>query len=173
MVLIDGVLGNINSDNELKAKYNQFMESGETEFVVINRLESEKVRMRKKTDKGTDLIMNFSPGTKLRHEDVIFMDDKRIIVIQLAPENVIVVRLRDDIPSEKLVRTCIILGHTIGNLHRPIEVLGRGKEVCFPIQAESELDTFKSLLHPIENFVEIKPSKMVFEPEKEMHVHEH
>ncbi|TLY06189.1 MAG: hypothetical protein E6K92_00005 [Thaumarchaeota archaeon] len=60
-----------------------------------------------------------------------------------------------------------MVGHTIGNRHRPIAV--DHDTISFPIQAESELDTFRKLLPA---GVKLKLKEEVFLPAGEVHTHE-
>lgn len=173
MISVSKVLGNIYNDREVNSKYNSMKINGKLDSVTISRYESEKVRIRKSTKNGADLAMTFPQGTRLRHGDVLFLDDYKMIIVEIAPELVILVKMkRENITSDKVVRTAIIIGHTIGNLHRPIKIVD-GDKACFPIQAESELETFRSLFHSIEDLVDLEITKMVFEPEEELHSHEH
>jgi urease accessory protein len=169
LITADSILGNIKNDS-MKEKYRAMSSKSLCEVVRINRLESQRVRMRKSSDKGTDIAITLPSGSHLRHGDVILLTDNKMVVVELEPENVAVIEithLHDDDAIEVPVR----IGHTIGNLHRPIKL--QENKIIFPIQADSEIDMFKKLLGYMMHHVEIRSAKMVFEPGEGMDVHEH
>ncbi|HXG06213.1 MAG TPA: hypothetical protein VNI77_02680 [Nitrososphaera sp.] len=175
MITIDSIIGNIYRDKNLGNEYNEMLSKSLTESVKISRMESQRVRMRKTSTKGTDIALTLPPGTKLRHGDVIFRTSNQMIVIELEPENVISLTLKeniyDDPDHDNVVQISARIGHAIGNLHRPLKFEGR--TIYFPIQAESEVEMFRKIFSPLEDHLEIKSVKMVFEPDEGMDVHEH
>jgi len=168
---VDTVLGNINNDKKLKEKYDEMTSRKVCETIKISRLESQRVRMRKISDKGTDVALTLPPGTRLRHGDVIIITENKIVVVGIEPEDVIMIEIRDDIHEDDIVEVPVRVGHTIGNLHRPIKL--EGNKIYFPIQADTELEMFKKLLEPINEHLDIKKTTMVFEPEDGTEIHEH
>jgi urease accessory protein len=91
--------------------------------------------------------------------------------VEIEPESVAAISINEDSVNFTSIDIPIILGHTIGNLHRPLKVEGR--TIYFPIQADTELEMFRRLLEPIIDHVEISKTHMVFEPEERSHIHEH
>lgn len=136
---------------------------GAVEKIAISRSESERLRMRKGTGRGTDVALAMPAGTRLRHGDVVYLAD-RMIVIDIEPEKVAIVRLKDT-----SARTAVLVGHAIGNLHRPIKV-EEGK-VLLPIQSDNEIEMLRRQLGPVAGSVEITQDLMVFEPEAGAHEH--
>ena len=65
MILIDKIMGNINSDSHLKEKYRDMLKSDHVEKIEITRLESERTRIRKVSNKGTDLLLYHTHGSIL------------------------------------------------------------------------------------------------------------
>ena len=168
---MDSVLGNINNDKKLKEKYDEMTSRKVCETIKISRLESQRVRMRKISDKGTDVALTLPPGTRLRHGDVIIITENKIVVVGIEPEDVIMIEIRDNIHEDDIVEVPVRVGHTIGNLHRPIKL--EGNKIYFPIQADTELEMFKKLFEPINEHLDIKKTTMVFEPEDGTEIHEH
>jgi urease accessory protein len=168
---VDSVLGNINNDKKLKEKYDEMNARKACETIKISRLESQRVRMRKISDKGTDVALTLTPGTQLRHGDVIITTENKMIVVGIEPEDVIILEIRDNIHEDDIVEVPVRVGHTIGNLHRPIKL--EGNKIFFPIQADTELEMFKKLFEPINEHLDIKKTTMVFEPEDGTEIHEH
>jgi len=133
------------------------------EKIAISRAESERLRMRKSTDRGTDVALAMPAGTRLRHGDVVSLSDK-MIVIAIEPEKVAVVRLKDDD-----ARTAVLVGHAIGNLHRPIKV--EGDMIILPVQSDGEVEMLRRQLGQVASGIEITLDFTVFEPEAGAHEH--
>lgn len=168
---MDSVLGNINNDKKLKDKYDEMTSRKVCETIKISRLESQRVRMRKISDKDTDVALTLPPGTRLRQGDVIIITENKMVVVGIEPEEVIMIEIRDNIHEDDIVEVPVRVGHTIGNLHRPIKL--EGNKIYFPIQADTELEMFKKLFEPINEHLDIKKTTMVFEPEDGTEIHEH
>jgi urease accessory protein len=154
---INSILGNIFKDTNLE--YASF------EKLIISRIDLEKRILRKKTNLGTDVGINLNSSTKLQHGDIIGNHETKIIVEQM-PEKIISVKLKEN--DEKIA---ILLGHIIGNRHRPIAI--KDKMILFPIQEDSELDIFQRLLKEIIDHIELKIEEEIFLPHTSADVHEH
>ncbi|HKZ61808.1 MAG TPA: Urease accessory protein [Nitrososphaera sp.] len=165
MLAVTSVDGNIFSDRRLAEKYRRAKTTGKCERLTISRVEMERLRLRRRTDRGTDIGLVLELGVRLRHGDVLAAKEKFIVAEQL-PEMVLSVRMKKS-DVEKMVGLAALIGHTIGNRHRPIAV-DHGT-ISFPIQAESEVDTFRKLL-PAGS--KLKVTEQVFLPAGEVHSHE-
>ena len=144
------------------------------ESIRINRMEAQRVRMRKTSSKGTDIALTLAPGTKLRHGDVLMVANDKMITVELEPENVAVIQIKNNIHehhNDDPIQVPVTIGHAIGNLHRPIKLEGR--KIYFPIQTDSEIEMFKKIFSTLSDHLEISRTKMVFEPEEGVDVHEH
>ena len=157
MLNINSILGNIFKDTSIE--YASF------EKLMISRIDLEKRILRKKTNLGTDVGINLNSSTKLQHGDIIGNHETKIIVEQM-PEKIISVKLKEN--DEKIA---ILLGHIIGNRHRPIAI--KDKMILFPIQEDSELDIFERLLKEIIEHIELKIKEEIFLPHTSADVHEH
>jgi len=157
MININSILGNISKKTSL--------ESINFEKLTISRIDLEKRILRKKTDLGTDIGINLDSGIKLQHGDIIGNNETKIIVEQI-PEKVISVKLKGN--NENIA---ILLGHIIGNRHRPIAI--KDKIILFPIQEDSELEIFQRLFKEIINHIELKIQEEIFLPHTSADVHEH
>ena len=161
MLEVNSTIGNIFLDegfDDLKSK--------NFERLKISRMELEKRILRRKTDRGTDVGLNLDPGVKLRNGDIIKNGDTKIIVEQL-PEKIIIVKLK----NKKMADVMVLLGHIIGNRHRPISI--QGDEISFPIQADSEKEVFTKLFQSIINHIDITVEEQIFSPQLGADVHEH
>ena len=171
MITINSIIGNIYHDENLRKRYEDMSSQSLCESIRINRIEAQRVRMRKRSSKGTDIALTTTPGTRLRHGDVLMAGNDKMITIELEPENLAVVEVRDNIHEHDAVQVPVTIGHAIGNLHRPIKLEGR--KIYFPIQTDSEIEMFKKTFGRLLDHLEITQAKMVFEPEEETDVHEH
>src|SRR5918912_167368 len=104
--------------------------------------------MRKTYDKGTDVALTLPNGSQLRHGDILLLE----------PENVAMIEIKNNIHQDDIIEVPARVGHTIGNLHRPIKL--EGNKIYFPIQADTELDMFKKLFGHLNEHLEIKKTKM-------------
>lgn len=155
------MLGNVGKG--LKGRYDEMLAENAVEKIAISRAESEHLRMRKRTDRGTDVALAMPAGTRLRHGDVVSLSDK-MIVIAIQPEKVAVVRLKNGD-----ARTAVLVGHAIGNLHRPIKV--EGDSITLPVQSDGEVEMLRRQLGPVAGGIEITLDFGVFEPEAGAHEH--
>ncbi|HJJ21285.1 MAG: Urease accessory protein [Candidatus Nitrosopumilus limneticus] len=157
MIKINSVLGSIfESTNFDRTNF---------EKLVISRIDLEKRILRKKTDLGTDIGINLDSGIKLQHGDIIGNNETKIVVEQI-PEKVISVKLKENNQN-----IAILLGHIIGNRHRPIAI--KDKMILFPIQENSELEIFQRLFIEIIDHIELKIEEQIFLPHTSADVHEH
>lgn len=170
MITINSILGNI-KDAEFADKYEQLSRINSCEVIRIQRSESQRVRMRKTSDKGTDIAFTLPQGIQIRHKDVVLSSPNKMIIIEIEPESVATISINEDVGNLNSIEIPVRLGHTIGNLHRPLRIEGRN--IYFPIQADTELEMFRKLLDPIIDHIKINKAYMVFEPEEGSHIHEH
>lgn len=161
MLEVNSPIGNIFLDEEFDE-----LKSGNSEKLKISRMELEKRILRRKTDRGTDVGLNLESGVKLRHGDVIKNGDMKIVVEQL-PEKIITVRLK----NKEMTEVMVLLGHIIGNRHRPISI--KKDEISFPIQADSEKEVFTKLFQSIINHIEMTVEERIFSPHSGDDTHEH
>jgi urease accessory protein len=162
---INSVTGNIFADRRVSEKYRRAKASGKCEWLLVSRMEMERLRLRRRTDKGTDIGLVLEPGDRLIHGDVLAAKEKFIVVGQL-PEKVISVRIQK-FDIEKMVGLAALIGHTIGNRHRPIAI--NHGNISFPVQTESEVGTFRKLLPA---GVKLKLTEQTFLPAGVAHIHE-
>src|SRR5574342_499588 len=154
MIHINKIIGNIHFDSDLKNKYQKMLKTGLVEKIEITRLESDRARIRKISDKGTDLALTLTPGSHINNGDVLMLTEEKMVIADRIPENVATISLKSIIPQNQLFETATKIGHIIGNMHRPIKIT-EGK-IYFPIQSESEIETFQKLLTNLINNIVIK-----------------
>ena len=146
------------------------LNSGLVEKIEITRLESDRARIRKISDKGTDLALALIPGSHINNGDVVLLTEEKMVVANRVPEIVAMVSLKRTISEDQLFDLGIKIGHVIGNMHRPIKIAD-GK-IFFPIQSQSEIELFQRLLSKLINYIEIENGNIIFEPDSGYDIHE-
>ncbi len=165
MLIVNTVLGNIYKDDQLAKKIEDSKEQGKFRRLLLSRIEMEKSRLRKKTDDGFDIGFILEPGTKLQHGDVISESDENILIEQL-PEKTLTVKFKQN--DKNLF---LLVGHIIGNRHRPISI--RNETISFPIHDNSEMELFERLFHEVIHEIDLSIDEQRFIPHTSMDVHEH
>lgn len=161
MLRVHSPIGNIFHDEEFAN-----MKEGTYEVLKASRVELEKRILRRRTEQGTDIGLSLNNGIKLHHGDVI-RSEEHIVVIKQLPDKVITVKMKNKEKKD----VGILLGHIIGNRHRPISI--HNDEVSFPVLADSELEVFSKLFSEIMDSIYIKIEEKIFVPHSGADVHEH
>lgn len=162
MLSSTSIVGNIFAENG-----SQILKGKTFEKLHISRLDLEKNRLRRTTEKGMDIAIILERGYKLQHGDIL-KHDANFVVVEQIPEKVITVKTKE---NEDAFELLVLLGHIIGNRHRPISLEDRS--VTFPIQTESELEIFERLFAPIIEKIEMSIEEKIYRPDERMNVHEH
>ena len=165
MLIVNTILGNIYKDYQLAKKIEDSKKQGKFRRLLLSRIEMEKTRLRKKTDDGFDIGFILEPGTKLQHGDIISESDETILIEQL-PEKTLVVKFKENRKD-----LFLLVGHIIGNRHRPISI--RNETISFPIHDDSEMELFERLFHEVINEIDLSIDEQCFIPHTSMDVHEH
>ena len=165
MLIVNTILGNIYKDDQLAKKIEDSKERGKFRRLLLSRIEMEKTRLRKKTDDGFDIGFVLEPGTKLQHGDIISESDETILIEQL-PEKTLTVKFKENRKD-----LFLLVGHIIGNRHRPISI--RNETISFPIHDDSEMELFERLFHEIIHEIDLSIDEQCFIPHTSMDVHEH
>ena len=147
------------------------LKKDKVEKIQVSRLEADRIRIRKVSDKGTDLALTLVPGSHIYDGDVVLLVEERMVIAKRETENVVIVSLNNDVSTQQILDTAIRLGHIIGNMHRPIRVVNN--KVYFPIQSDSEIELFKKLFHNLKQNFDIKTENIIFEPDLGYDVHGH
>jgi len=147
------------------------LKKDKVEKIQVSRLEADRIRIRKVSNKGTDLALNLNPGSHIYDGDVVLLAEERLVVAKRESENVAIITLNNDISTEQKLETAIKLGHIIGNMHRPIMVAN--SKVYFPIQSDSEIELFEKLFYNLRQNIDIKTENIIFEPDTGYDIHGH
>jgi len=118
VVVVETVLGNIGDPEWAGRLY-----AANVDLLEIDQWEAQKSRFRKATAKGIDVAVSVDRGTYIRDGDVLLWDAQALsaVVARIELRDVMVVHLDDlmHLAPELAIRTCIELGHAMGNQHWP------------------------------------------------------
>ena len=165
MLIVNNISGNIYKNDNLAKKIQEVKQHGTLRLLLLSRIEMEKSRLRKKTEDGFDIGLVLEPGKRLRHGDIILESSETILIEQL-PEKILTVKFKDS--NTELF---LLVGHIIGNRHRPISI--NNKTISFPIHDDSEMELFARLFHEVIDKIDLIVDKQRFIPHVSMDIHEH
>jgi len=136
MKVIDSVLGNV-ADPAWKAK----IEGASVDVLSLDQWQAQKNRFRRNTDGGTDLAVSLERQVHLHDGDILGWDEAthEAIVARIELQDVMVIRL-DGLLAESpevLARTCLEIGHALGNQHWPAVV--KGTTVYVPLTVSQQV----------------------------------
>ncbi len=136
MVLIESILGNA-ADPDWAAR----LATVAVDPLALDHWEAQKNRFRKKTGTGVEIAVSLDRGTFMRDGDVLLYDAAagRAVVARITLRDVMVVDL-DELASrspEIAMRTCVELGHAMGNQHWP--ALVKGTRVYVPLTVDRKV----------------------------------
>jgi len=164
LLKIERIIGNIFDDPSLAKEFESNRNNENYKTVHILRHDLEKTRLKQKTSDGVAIAINITDGKKMAHGDVLYADNVKILIWQV-PEQTITVRLGNLEP-----KSLVLVGHIIGNLHRPVSL--EAGSISFPIHDVAEVDLFRRLFCDIDK-IELVAEDKIFQPHKSMNVHEH
>jgi urease accessory protein len=118
MILIETVLGNID-DREWAER----LSVADTDLLEIDQWEAQKSRFRKITAKGVKIAVSIDRGAHIRDGDVLLWDDRALsaLVARIELRDVMIIHLDElmGLSPKVAMRTCVELGHAMGNQHWP------------------------------------------------------
>ena len=136
MVVIDTILGNISIP-----EWADRLAASEVDVLEIDHWEAQKSRFRKMTGKGADVAISVDRGTYLRDGDVLLWDEqaRSALVARIEVRDVMIVHLDElvHVVPEVALRTCVELGHAMGNQHWP--ALVKGNLVYVPLTVDRKV----------------------------------
>jgi urease accessory protein len=136
LVLIEKVLGNA-GDPEWAGR----LAAGTVDPLALDHWEAQKNRFRKKTASGCEVAVSLDRGAFLRDGDVLLWDAAAgtAVVARISLRDVMIIYL-DQLATqdpEYAMRTCIELGHALGNQHWP--ALVKGSRVFVPLTVDHKV----------------------------------
>jgi urease accessory protein len=148
MILIEHILG-----NAADPLWAERIVAGAADPLALDHWEAQKNRFRKKTASGLEIAVSLDRGAFLRDGDILLWDAdaKRAVVAKITLREVMVIRL-EPLGSGSLevaMRTCVELGHAIGNQHWP--ALVKGNHVYVPLTVDRKVMASVMKTHRFEN----------------------
>jgi urease accessory protein len=136
LILIEKILGNA-GDPEWTAR----LAGGVVETLALDHWEAQKNRFRKKSSAGREMAVSLDRGAFLRDGDVLLWDEAaaRAVVARISLRDVMIIYL-DELAAqdpEYAMRTCVELGHALGNQHWP--ALVKGTRVFVPLTVDHKV----------------------------------
>ncbi|AMO25490.1 urease accessory protein UreE [Ramlibacter tataouinensis] len=121
--MIRKVLGNASQPT-----WKDRLDAAHVDVLHLDQWQAQKTRFRHTTEGGLDLAISLERNVHLRDGDVLTWDDaaRRATVVRVDLQDVMVIRL-DALfgrSPEDIARTCVELGHALGNQHWPAVVKG-------------------------------------------------
>lgn len=107
------------------------------ERLPVDWAQATKRRLRRNTDRGTDVAVDLPRGAYLADGAVLHDDGERVVAISRTAEPALVVRFDAGLPPAALVEGAARLGHTLGNQHVPLEL--DGSTVRAPLTASVDV----------------------------------
>jgi urease accessory protein len=136
VILVEAVLGNA-GDPQWAAR----LAAAAVDALELDHWEAQKNRFRKKTAGGVELAVSLDRGTFMRDGDVLLWDAKaaRAVVARISLRDVMIVHLdaMGQVAPEIALRTCVELGHALGNQHWP--ALVKGNRVYVPLTVDRKV----------------------------------
>jgi urease accessory protein len=118
VILIETVLGNIGDP-----AWTGRLAAADIDLIEIDQWEAQKSRFRKTTTKGAEIAVSIDRGTHIRDGDVLLWNAQALsaLVARIELRDVMIVHLHDltSLSPELAMRTCVELGHAMGNQHWP------------------------------------------------------
>jgi urease accessory protein len=135
MILVDAVLG-----NAAEPQWAARLSKAAVDALELDHWEAQKNRFRKKTAGGVELAVSLDRGTFMRDGDVLLWDAQaaRAVVAKISLREVMIIHLDGLGPAaEVAMRTCVELGHALGNQHWP--ALVKGSRVFVPLTVDRKV----------------------------------
>ena len=136
MILIKTVLGNIGDP-----EWAERLSAADTDLLEVDQWEAQKSRFRKATAKGVEIAVSIDRGTHIRDGDVLLWDAQALsaLVARIELRDVMIVHLDDltSLVTEVAMRTCVELGHAMGNQHWP--ALVKDNSIYVPLTVDRKV----------------------------------
>ena len=109
MLRLTGIVGHA-SDLDIADKLHDLSHHGRVESVVLSRSDTQRHRLRVRTDRGTECAVALARTEHLSQGAVLLLEDDRAIVVRMEEEYWLPLAPRD-------AATALELGYHAGNLH--------------------------------------------------------
>lgn len=165
MLVVDSILGNVETDADLAAARDRHRATGTLERVVLEERDRRRSRFRTTTDAGTELgvVLDAIPDPG----DVLVANDERMMVVQLEPVETLVVTFDADLA----LSTAVALGHAIGNKHWDLATRDGRVYIATDGHGDRRRSELTSLLPPSAAVTLDRVSPALFDGTDTVHAH--
>ncbi len=136
MILIERILGNA-SEPEWASR----IASGTVDTLELDHWEAQKTRFKKRTEGGTEIAVSLDRGTFIHDGDVLVWEPQAsaLVLASIRLRDVMMIDLDEMAQADTSValRTCVELGHALGNQHWP--ALVKGTRVYVPLTVDRKV----------------------------------
>jgi len=133
MLVVETIIGNIH-----ESVWNARLKRATLDWLALDQWEAQKSRLRKSSQNSVDVAISLPRGILVRDGDILVWDEAReaAIVARVSLKEVMVVELSalQTQSSDVFIRTCVELGHALGNQHWPAVV--KGNRVFIPLTVD-------------------------------------
>jgi urease accessory protein len=133
MHLVESIVG-----NERESVWKERLESAHVDHLRLDQWEAQKNRFRKMTEAGLEVAISLDRNTHLREGDILCWDEsaRRAVVAHIQLNDVMVIQIGELLRQspELMLRTCVELGHALGNQHWPAVV--KDQQVFVPLTVD-------------------------------------
>jgi len=159
MVIIESVLGNMRH-----SEWQSRAERADVDGLVLNQWDAQKNRFRKLTEQGMEIAVSLERNTYLHDGDILSWDEDsgKMVVAKISMSDVMVIHLESLAAKDPavLVRTCVELGHALGNQHWPAVV--KGDQVYVPLTVDRKVMESVMRTHAFQDVTcEFQPAAVV------------
>ena len=148
MIVVEAVLGNRNDP-----QWRACLASARIDHLDMDQWEAQKSRFRKRTASGAEFAISLDRGSHLHDGDILQWspEDGVAVVARIDVRDVMVIHLDELVRLDPLLamRTCIELGHAMGNQHWP--ALVKGSTVYVPLVLDRKVMDSVMRTHSFEN----------------------
>lgn len=136
MILVEDILGNADDP-----EWSKRVASGPIDTLELDHWEAQKSRFKKRTRAGTEVAVSLNRGTFIRDRDILVWDAEApsLILASIRMREVMLIQLDALMQGDPSVamRTCVELGHALGNQHWP--ALVKGTRVYVPLAVDRKV----------------------------------
>ncbi len=136
MILVEDILG-----NAAEPDWAPRVAACTVDTLDLDHWEAQKSRLRKRTRGGTEIAISLSRGTFIHDGDVLVWEPqgRTVVLVSIRLREVMTIHLdalaQGDASSA--LRTCVELGHALGNQHWP--ALVKGTRVYVPLTVDRKV----------------------------------
>jgi urease accessory protein len=112
-------------------------EGRRVERLHVASTDAAKPRLRLTTDAGTDVAIQLERGSYLYDGAVVDDDGERIIAVERAAENTLVIALDPALDRTGTIEQALRIGHAFGNQHVPVEL--EQTEIRVPVLTSEDI----------------------------------